>query len=310
MNYLLYGMEDFLINLEIKKIIKKENIDDFSITRYDLNLDSIKKIVEDSQTMSLFEDKKIVIVNNCNYFNRVKNNEEDVNLLLNYLTNSNENTILIIVSHNNTIDNTKKITKKIKEVGKVLEFNKININSIVKKLFDNYKISDENINLLISRVGSDIGVLEQEVNKIQIYKDTDLEITKQDILECSQVNVDLDIFKFIDCIISKQKDTALTMYYALLKSNEQPVKIIAILANKFRLMYQATLLSKKGMNKNEIASLIGAHPYSVQLAISSGMRYPSKLLLHFLKSLADLDENIKTGKINAELGLELFILKL
>ena len=39
------------------------------------------------------------------------------------------------------------------------------------------------------------------------------------------------------------------------------------------------------------------------------MRYSERLLLSFLHKLADLDNDIKTGVINAELGLELFILK-
>lgn len=307
MNYLLYGEEEFLINQQIDKIIKKEQLDAMSIIRYDLELDSIKNIIDDCQTISLFEDKKVIIVNNCNYFNRIKNSEEDINLLLQYFNNCNPNTILILVSHNSSIDSTKKITKKIKEIGKILEFNGADTNSIVKKMFDNYKIKDNTINLLITRVGNNIEILAQEVLKLKTYKYDGLEITNDDVIACSTYNVDTDIFKFIDNIINKNKDIALKTYYELLKNNEEPIKIIALLASKFRLMYQVKTLGSKNMNNNEIALLLGVHAYPVKLAREASIRYSDKLLLKFLKALALLDSDIKTGKVNPELGLELFI---
>ena len=309
MNYLLYGEEDYLIKEEVKKIINKAKIDDMSISNYDLEIDSIKNIIEDCETVSLFNPTKAIIINNCNYFNRVKCEEEDINLLLQYLSNSNPDTILIIISHNSTIDSTKKISKKIKEVGTILEFNKVNPTTLVKKMFGDYKISSTSIDLLISRVGENIETLASEVNKLKIYKIDEKVISDEDIINCSIFNIDTDIFKFIDNIINKNKEEALTTYHEMLKNNEEPIKVIALLASKFRLMYQATKLDRKGMNSNDISALLGVHSYPVKLAIKAGSKYPEKILLNYLKSLADLDQDIKLGKVNPELGLELFILK-
>ena len=309
MNYLLYGEEDYLINQELNKIIKKEKIDSNSISNYDLELDSIKNIVDDCQTVSLFDPKKIVIVNNCNYFNRVKNNEEDVSLLLDYLSNSNPDTILIIISHNSSVDSTKKISKKIKDIGKIIECNKVDSSSAASKMFDGYKINKKTIDLFVERVGEDISILHQEAEKLKIYKIDEKEITEKDILDCATYSIDTDIFKFIDNIINKNKEEALTTYYELLKNNEEPLKIIVLLANKFRLMYQVSILYKKGLSNNEIATTLGVHAYPVKLAIQAGLRYPEKILLNFLNQLADLDTDIKTGKVSPELGLELFIMK-
>ena len=309
MNYLLYGEENFLIEKEIEKIVKKAKLSEESISNYDLEIDSIKDIIDDCQTISLFEPKKIVIINNCNYFNKVKNNEEDVNLLLEYLSNYNPDTILIIINHNSTVDNTRKITKKLKENGTISEFNKVSPNIVVKKLFEGYKISSSDIDLLISRVGEDISILSKEIEKLKIYKIDEKEITKEDILECATFNIDTDIFKFIDNIVSKKKDLALSTYYEMLKNNEEPIKLIALLASKFRLMYQASVMHKDGMNNIEIANYLGVHQYPVKLALQASSKYPDKILLNNLEQLADLDTDIKTGNIEPELGLELFILK-
>lgn len=309
MNYLLYGEDEYLISEEIKKIEKKEQVEDISISHYDLQIDSIKDIIDDCMTISLFEPKKLVIVNNCTYFNRVKNNEDDVNIMLEYLNNFNPDTIFIIINHNSSIDSTKKITKKIKESGKVIELNKASVKSVVSKMFDGYKISSSTIDLFIERVGEDLAILSEEAKKIKLYKIDKKEITNQDIIDCATYSINTDIFKFIDNIINKNKDVALATYYELLKNNEEPLKIIVLLASKFRLMYQACTLSKKNMSEKEIANFLGVHPYPVKLAIQSGLRYPEKILLNFLSQLADLDRDIKTGKIDPELGVELFILR-
>ena len=99
-------------------------------------------------------------------------------------------------------------------------------------------------------------------------------------------------------------------YYEMLKLNEEPIKIIIMLANKFRLMYQACELTKKGYSIDDIAVKLNSKRYPVQLAIDKGFKYDSKILLKNLEELADLDTNIKMGLIDKEIALELFILKL
>ena len=95
----------------------------------------------------------------------------------------------------------------------------------------------------------------------------------------------------------------------MLKMNEEPIKIVVILANQFRIMYQSKELLKKGYSEKDIASTLKIHPYRVKLAIQNSRNYTSDILLKNLNALADIDIGIKTGTINKDLALELFILK-
>ena len=122
--------------------------------------------------------------------------------------------------------------------------------------------------------------------------------------------IHIDIFKFVDDIINKNKKDAIKTYKELIKLNEEPIKIVALLASKFRLMYQASLLAKKGYTEEDISNILGVHKYPVHLAIISGYKYSSEILLKYLNDLADLDIGIKTGEKDKELALELFILNL
>jgi len=310
-NYLLYGTEKFLIDKEVKNIISKNNIEEINISKYDLELNSLNEILDDANTISLFSNNKLIIVENAYIFSRVQNKKIDnLEILENYLKNNND-TIIIFINNNEKIDSIKKIVKLIKEKGVIKEFNPLkNINSTVKTMYDDYKISDSSINLLIDRVGNNLELIYQEVEKLKIYKIEDKIITNTNIEDAVVENINIDIFKFVDDIINKNKKSAIKTYKELLKLNEEPIKIIALLASKFRLMYQANKLAKKGYTEENISEILKVHKYPVHLAILSGYKYNSQILLKYLNDLADLDIGIKTGEKDKELALELFILSL
>ena len=96
----------------------------------------------------------------------------------------------------------------------------------------------------------------------------------------------------------------------MLKVGEEPIKIIVMLANQFRLMYQVKVLVSKGYTEDDIASLLNSKKYPVHLAIQKGYRYSSDILLKHLEELADLDIKIKSGDIDKNLALELFLLRI
>ena len=306
MVYLLYGNKEFQINEEIKKI--SQNIDEMNISKYDLNNDPLSLAIEDAETFSLFSNQKLVIIDNANMF--TGSTAKDSELIEKYLNNINKNTILILIVHNDKLDTRKKITKLIKKVGKVLEFNdELDVTSLVRKLLKDYNIDYKTIKLFIDRVSNNPLIIKNEINKIKIYKDQDKTITDEDILNLTTKLIEIDIFKLIDYIVKKDKEKALELYYEMLKMNEEPIKIIVILANQFRIMYQSKELLKKGYSEKDIASILKIHPYRVKLAIQNSRNYTSETLLKYLNNLANIDIGIKTGTLNKDLALELFILK-
>lgn len=313
MIYTFYGNEPFLINKEINKIITTNNIPDFNISNYDLSVDNIKDIIEDALTISMFAEKKVIIVNNSYIFTGTiikKDKEDNLDLLLEYFEHINPDCILIFIVDNEKLDERKKIVKKLHSLAQIKSFSKnSNISEIVKTWFADYEIESKNINLLIDRVGTDLGILEQEIEKIKIYKGNDHNINHEDIIELTTKNIDIDIFELIDRIVEHDTEHAIEIYYEMLKRNEEPLKILIILANQFRIMYQAKCLYSKGYSGNDIAKILDIHPYRIKLALEKNYNYSNHQLLSYLEALADLDYNIKVGNTDASLGLELFIME-
>ena len=92
MIYLLYGKELLLIEKKIEEIIKKEHLSEYSINKYDLENDSLNSIIEDATTISMFGDKKGIVVANSYIFTgttKKSSIEQNTDLLLSYLDHFN-----------------------------------------------------------------------------------------------------------------------------------------------------------------------------------------------------------------------------
>lgn len=310
MLYILYGTVNYLIENEIQKIVEQHKLNCINIIKYNLNNDLLTTILNDASSISLFGEKKIIIVSNSYIFtgNVKKGVEQNIEELEKYFNSMNPNTILIFTTNSEKLDERKKITKLAKKLGIVKDYNQADTVAIVQKMFDDYSIQQENIKFLINRVGDNITLLSNEIEKIKLYKDQDKNITKKNIEELTSKALEINNFKLIDSIISKNKSEAISLYNERLKLNEEPIAIIIALANQIRIMYQVKQLYLDGYSENKIASILCIHPYRIKLAAQNAKRYDSNILLEYLKQLSDLDINIKTGKIEKELGLELFIL--
>ena len=308
MIYLLYGTEDYLIKKELDKIKKEYDINDISI--YDLEETNLKEIIENANTMSLFSNKRLIILENSSIFTGASKKRDDIKCLEEYLNNPNENSTLIFIVNSDKLDSRKKILKLVVEKGKVIEFNdNFDIMKIVKEMFDNYEISSSDVRLLIDRVGSNLFLLSNEINKIKTYKDNDYIVTREDIINITTKTVDIDIFHLIDNIIKNNKKEALESYYEMLKLKEEPIKIIVMLSNQFRLMYQVKQLSKKRYNVFDMMKILEQKKYTIEKAYEKARQFGEDIILKKLYELANLDINIKSGKINKDIALELFILE-
>ena len=182
--------------------------------------------------------------------------------------------------------------------------------SIVKEFFDGYKISDEDVKYLIDRVGDNLSIIYQESEKLKIYKIEDKVIDKNDIDTITTKAYDLDIFHLIENIVLKNKEKALESYNELIKNGEEPIKIIILLSNQFRLIFQSKKLYMMGYSELNISQKLKVHPYAIKKALEKTRNFKEEKLIEYLYKLAILDENIKKGKIDANSGLELFIINL
>ena len=119
-------------------------------------------------------------------------------------------------------------------------------------------------------------------------------------------NIEDNIFALTNAILEKDSLKALKIYNDLLLMGEEPIKLIVMISNQFRLILQVKLMVKNGYKQIDMANIIKEHPFRVKLALSSN--YSEKELTNNIKKLYKLDYDIKSGNIDKNFGLELFLL--
>ena len=140
------------------------------------------------------------------------------------------------------------------------------------------------------------------------YKDLDKNITKEDIDNVVRENIEDNIFELTNAILDKNVSKSIKIYNDLLLMGEEPIKLIVMVANQFRLILQVKLMVKNGYKQIDMASKIKEHPYRVKLALASN--YSIDDLISNIKRLYVLDKDIKYGNIDKNFGFELFLLNI
>lgn len=308
--YLIYGNDYGLIKREIDKITNGI----IDVVNYDLSASNVSEVIEEASCMSLFGDKKVVIGENALFLTGTNTSvNHDIDYLTSYVNAENHDNIVILTVVQDKLDERKKIVKLLKKNVTVIHKETIDEKDlpkfVIKEFLNNgYKIDYKTASYFVDYVGKNVDILLSEINKMIIYKDTDKEIFIEDILNISSKGFNDNVFDLSDAIMKKDFKKIFSCYNDLMILKEEPIKIIALLASQFTLVYQSKLLSKEGFMSKDIASTLKVHPYRVKLALETN--YPDFELKDILKKLHNLDYEIKTGKVDKIVGLENFLLHL
>ena len=203
---------------------------------------------------------------------------------------------MIGVSGKDTLQSVDNLIESIKKMNEFL-----NIPISLKE----YGISEKEF---LNKVGYDLGNIKNELEKLFILTNNE-KIEEEDIKSINTNNKEESLFSLIDSIVNKEISKSIKLYRYFIDKNEEVIKIIAMLANKYRLIYQTKLLYQEGKNKYDISKILGVHSYAISLAITTSFKYTDSELIRILKELYNLDLDIKIGKVNDKFALEMFILK-
>lgn len=313
--YLIYGIEDYIINEAIKKIITDNNIIDDNIIKYNLDEVNVSLALEEASTVSMFDSKKLVICEGCTFLTGENKKEinHDIDSLTKYINNPFTDVFLVFVVRKEKLDDRKKIVKELKKNSTVIEAQKkenYNLNNYIIDYVNKngYNMSKNACIKLIERAGSNLSNLISECDKIFLYKDDEKNITEEDIENLVFKNIEDNIFELTNAVMNKDKKKIINIYKDLILMGEEEIKLIVMLANQFRMILQVKLMVKNGYKERDMATIIKEHPYRVKLAMQSNFKINE--LENYLIKLEELDYSIKSGKLDKSFGFEMFLLNI
>ena len=308
MIYILYGKDKSMISLKLSAIKKKHHIED-ALVNYDAQNDDISLVLAEMDSLSIFDDQKMIIVSNCTFLSSKNTTNYEIDP---FLLRKDTMSILVLICPSDKLDTRK---KKVKELSSnAVLYSCISLDEKSQKFYVQSKLKEYGVQVdfktldwMCARMGQDPMCIENEIIKISTFSNHP---TLEDVKSLLVVEPMNDVFKMVDAFFTQNGVLLLAYYRNFRKLNMQPVAIVALLASQIRFLFQIRVLMDEGKSQEAIASTLKAHPYRVKINMQKALRFTSESLLKSLALLAAFDQDMKMGKVDKDDGFEYFCLNM
>lgn len=308
-NYIISAEEKEEAKEKIEEIRKSIKLD-FDYSEYDLEEDGLYPIIDELTTISLFDNPKFIVINSSE--NIIKANDKAFVELLTAM-NSQENDNVLVFIFLNGFDQKNERLSRIKRYSSFIEINLKNmpLDEYARNVFskDGYQIDEHTISLLVLYTAS-LASLKQAINILECYKYQEKMITDDDVKKLVVPPLEDNVYNLIDSVIQKDKARIFSILADFKKENIQYSFLVSLLINKFQEMYNVNILAKSGITQADIQDLFNVSSGKAYYMLKNAKAVDIYEIKKNLSMLNDLDYQIKTGKVDQNIGLELYFLKL
>jgi DNA polymerase III delta subunit len=162
------------------------------------------------------------------------------------------------------------------------------------------------VNQLENNVGPDLWTLSNLLGQLVAVAGNQL-IDLKMVNEWTKTPLDENIFHFTDAISARNLAEALALFQSQLQIGVHPLVLHSMLIRQVRALVMVEECLKQGMAYGSIAEETNLHPYVAQKAAQAVKKFQTGELQNLFIKLADLDVEMKTGKIEPEIALVDFI---
>ena len=317
--YTIVSPHNSLAKNKIADILKICHLLPDDVTSYDMQETTIGDALFDVSSAGFLVEKKAVLIKNPYFLtgSTFKGPAHDMDKLTAYLNNPSPENVLIFHCPYEKLDERKKIVKLLKKKSDFIKITAPTGFHLVdyargELLRHQVAATDKVISALVERTKSNVDQLITELAKIGSYfsGETNRELTEALLFDLVPVALVDNVFLLTEALAVKNNQQAYRIFTDLMVQKEEPIKLIVMIANQFRLFKQIESLKKRGLYEKDIATELGVHPYRVKIAAQQAKRFKMEELNDILNQLAEADLHIKTGQMDGVLALELFILGL
>jgi DNA polymerase-3 subunit delta len=161
-----------------------------------------------------------------------------------------------------------------------------------------------------NRCSSNMENMDRELEKLLDYCANKDSISRTDVMEICTDTSSEKMYTLIDGIGEKNPRKAMMAYQDMLSRKESPIYILASMESQFRSILQAKTYLSQGMRKPEIQKMMGLkYPFFVDKYQKMAKNFTEGQLEHILIECASYDEQMKSGKIDPQVGVEILIMK-
>jgi DNA polymerase-3 subunit delta len=162
---------------------------------------------------------------------------------------------------------------------------------------------------LVEYVGSESRALVNELGKLASYVGRGGRITVDVVDRMVQDGQEQNLFAFIDELSLRRRGAALQSLRRLFDDGQAATYILFMVARQVRILLSVKDLAAQRVRPDEIASQLKMQPFVARKASDQSRGFTDDELRALHDRVLELDHQSKTGRIEAETGLELLVVE-
>lgn len=312
--YVLYGEEDFLRDIYVRRII--ECIPDGGFPEFNhihLSGPDIPFAEYDDawESFPMMTNKKLIHIKDSGIFSSKRvsggaSTEEKKEFWTEKLTRISDDTVVIFDESN--VDKRSALYKAAVKAGTAVEFSYLSdadlVSWIIKQCLNAKKrIAKENAYYLVTMCDAGLGNINNELQKLLDFCDE--EIYKTDIDRVVSKSMQVIVFELTDAIMEGKVNKALSTLSGLKTIKESAFNILYLMLSAFEKMLHAKIMTSAP--QSEIAAELGVAPFIARKYIDSARGFSEDALVWMVRRVAELDLDIKEGRIDEWTALEQYV---
>lgn len=314
MLFVIYGEERLLMDNRLEKLKEEYPIEmpELNLSTFDCREVPLSLLSEEITSAPFFSPYRMTVLYHPYFFTteKVKGaSDKEIEAFTNLLFSTDPSRIVVLFQEGK-LDERRKLVKQLRKQATFFEAKHPDIHQLRATIRNGFKrrqstIDDDALELLIDRAGSSLMQLKLEIEKLTLHH---AHTTLADVKLLVAKPIEENVFELSNAILRRQLDRIMDIYQDLMLKNEEPVRLIALIATNLRLLYQVRLLDRKGYNDQEISQYLDINSKRLPYIRRDCRQFELGDLLSLLDQLSQLDVAIKNGKVDKTQGLELFLL--
>lgn len=167
------------------------------------------------------------------------------------------------------------------------------------------------IAVMVTRVTQpDLAIIDSELNKLAAYKASGSPLTMDVVGELLAGGREDEIFKLTDNLLPRPTAQAWPVARNIARSGIQPTSIAYRMARHLALVLEVRARQERGESLSAIQAGMTEHSFVVQKAFEVARDVNPDRLEAALRAIRDYEWEVKSGQVDAELGLEVLLTKI
>ena len=156
----------------------------------------------------------------------------------------------------------------------------------------------------------DLSIIDSELTKLAAYKASGAKLAPEVVAELLAGGREDEIFRLTDNLLPHPTAQALDIARNLTRGGMQPTSVAYRMARHIALVLAVKARQERGESLQQVQEDMSEHRFVVQKAFDAAQQANPDRLEQALKQIRDYEWEVKSGQVDAELGLDVLLTRL